>query len=100
MGMQVTLEEAARGVERSVTITREETCSGCFGTGAEKGSAPEPCATCHGAGQVRYSRRTPFGQFAQVATCPQCHGAGKIIRRPCRDCRGSGRVRAQREIAV
>ena len=100
LGMQVTLEEAARGVERSVTITREETCSGCFGTGAEKGSAPEPCATCHGAGQVRYSRRTPFGQFAQVATCPQCHGAGKIIRRPCRDCRGSGRVRAQREITV
>jgi molecular chaperone DnaJ len=100
IGLQVTLEEAARGVERSISITREETCSACFGTGAEKGSAPEPCPTCHGAGQVRYSRRTPFGQFAQVATCPQCHGAAKIIRKPCRDCRGSGRARVQREIAV
>ena len=98
--LQVTLEDAARGAERPITIAREETCSACFGTGAEKGSAPEPCPTCHGAGQVRHSRRTPFGQFAQIATCPQCRGAGKIIRKPCRDCRGSGRVRAQREIAI
>ncbi len=98
--VEVTLEDAAHGTERTISIVREETCSVCFGTGAEKGSAPESCPTCHGAGQVRYSRRTPIGQFAQIATCPQCHGAGKIIRKPCRDCRGSGRVRAQREINV
>jgi molecular chaperone DnaJ len=98
--LEVTLEEAAAGTRRSVTIQREETCPICFGTGAEQGSAPEACPTCRGAGQVRHSRRTPFGQFAQIATCPQCRGTGTIIRKPCRDCRGSGRTVAKREIDI
>lgn len=100
LALEVTLEEAAHGGERTVAITREETCAACFGTGAEKGSAPETCSTCRGAGQVRYSRQTPFGSFQQIATCPQCGGAGKVIRRPCRECRGRGRVEAKREITV
>ena len=98
--LKISLEEAARGAEKRMTITREETCAACFGTGAEKGSAAEPCPGCKGAGQVRYSRRTPFGQFAQIATCPQCHGTGRVIRRPCRDCRGTGRALVQREITI
>jgi len=98
--LEVSLEEAARGADKPVTITREETCAVCFGTGAEKGSAPETCPTCKGAGQVRYSRRTPFGQFAQIATCPQCRGATRIVKKPCRECRGSGRARVEREIMV
>ncbi len=98
--LEVTLEEVARGAERVITIEREETCPACFGTGAEKGSAPETCPTCKGAGQVRYSRQTPFGSFTQIATCPQCRGATKIVKRPCRECRGSGRARLPREITV
>ena len=98
--LEITLEEAAHGAERAITIAREETCSACFGTGAEKGSAPETCATCRGAGQVRYGRQTPFGSFQQIATCPECGGAGRVIRKPCRECRGRGRVQAKREITV
>jgi len=100
IAVEITLEEAAHGVERTLSIVREETCSTCFGTGAEKGSAPETCPTCRGAGQVRYGRQTPFGSFQQIATCPECGGAGRVIRKPCRDCRGRGRVEAKREIAV
>lgn len=100
VGLEITLEEAAHGVERTITIVREETCSGCFGTGAEKGSAPETCPTCRGAGQVRYGRQTPFGSFQQITTCPQCGGAGKLVRHPCRECRGRGRVEAKRDISV
>ncbi|HKV43476.1 MAG TPA: molecular chaperone DnaJ [bacterium] len=98
--LEVTVEEAAAGIEKQITIAREETCPVCFGTGAEKGGSAEPCPTCHGAGQVRYSRRTAFGSFAQVAPCPKCGGAGTIIRHPCLECRGSGRARAKREITV
>ncbi len=98
--LKITLEEAARGAEKRMTITREETCPACFGTGAEKGSAPEPCSACQGTGQVRFNRRAAFGQFAQITTCPQCHGAGRLVRRPCRDCRGNGRALVQREITV
>jgi molecular chaperone DnaJ len=100
IALEITLEEAARGADRGIALTREETCSVCFGTGAEKGSAPETCPTCHGAGQVRYSRRTAFGSFSQIATCPQCGGATKINTHPCRECGGIGRVRAKREVTV
>jgi molecular chaperone DnaJ len=100
VALEVTLEEAAHGAERTLRVEREETCPACFGTGAEKGSTPEPCPTCRGAGQVRYSRRTPFGSFTQITTCPQCGGAARIVRRPCRECRGSGRARLEREITV
>jgi molecular chaperone DnaJ len=98
--LEITLEDAAHGAERTLSIMREETCPSCFGTGAEKGSAPETCPTCRGAGQVRYSRQTPFGSFQQITTCPECRGAGKVVRRPCRDCRGRGRFEAKREITV
>jgi molecular chaperone DnaJ len=100
VALEISLEEAARGADKIIAVTREETCPACFGTGAEKGSAPEPCPTCQGMGQVRYTRRTAFGSFAQIATCPQCGGRTKIVRRPCRECRGSGRANLEREISV
>ncbi len=98
--LEVTLEEAAHGGERAIRVEREETCPACFGTGAEKGSAPEQCPGCRGAGQVRYSRRTAFGSFTQITTCPRCGGSGRVIGRPCRECRGGGRARVEREITI
>ncbi len=100
IALEVTLKEVAHGAERMLQIEREETCPACFGTGAEKGSAPETCPTCRGAGQVRYSQQTPFGSFTQIATCSHCRGTGKIVKRPCRECRGGGRARVSREITV
>lgn len=100
VALEIALEDAARGTEKVIKVMREETCPACFGTGAEKGSAPETCPTCRGAGQVRYSRRTAFGSFAQIATCPQCEGRTKVVRRPCGECRGSGRVNAERDISI
>ncbi|MGH2398681.1 MAG: molecular chaperone DnaJ [bacterium] len=98
--IELTLEESATGLEKTVVVDRLDTCPSCFGTGAERGSAPETCSTCRGAGEVRYSQQTVFGSFTQIGTCNTCGGTGKVIRNPCRQCRGSGRAATQRTLSV
>jgi len=98
--LEITLEEAANGFEKTIEIERLDTCPSCFGTGAERGSAPETCSTCRGAGEVRYSQRTVFGSFTQIGTCNACAGTGKVIRNPCRQCSGSGRAATKRTLSV
>ena len=98
--LEVTLEEAAAGVEKEIDVQRLDTCPSCFGTGAERGSAPETCPTCRGAGEVRYAQRTMFGSFTQITPCNTCGGAGTVLRNPCKQCRGSGRAEVRRTLTV
>jgi molecular chaperone DnaJ len=98
--LEVSLEEAARGAERTVEVTRLETCPACFGTGAERGGGLRDCPTCGGSGQLRYSRRTAFGHFTQITTCPRCGGEGTVLVNPCGRCGGAGRVEARRSVVV
>jgi len=100
MRLKVSLEEAARGVERSVEIQVLDSCSPCGGSGAEPGTAPERCATCHGAGEVRQVQRSMLGQFVSVRPCPDCGGVGERILSPCTVCSGGGRVRAERSVKL
>ncbi len=86
--MQITLEEAAEGVEKEIDITKLEACAGCKGTGAEAGSRVVSCQTCNGRGQVVSSR----GFFQVAQTCPRCRGSGQSVERPCPKCRGESRV--------
>ncbi len=98
--VELTLEEAAHGVEKTIDVARLDTCPSCFGTGAERGSAPETCPTCRGAGEVRYAQRTILGSFTQISTCETCGGAGTVIRHPCKQCRGGGRTEIPRTLTV
>src|SRR5215468_8578975 len=41
--MHLDLAEAYRGVTRTLTITREELCTDCSGSGARRGTRPAPC---------------------------------------------------------
>jgi molecular chaperone DnaJ len=100
MRLKVSLEDAARGVERSVKIKVLDLCTACDGSGAEPGTAPERCATCHGAGEVRQVQRSMLGQFVSVRPCPDCGGAGERILHPCAECSGEGRVRAERTVKL
>lgn len=100
MRLRVSLEEAARGVERSVEIQVLDSCSLCGGSGAEPGTAPERCTTCHGAGEVRQVQRSMLGQFVSVRPCPDCGGVGERILSPCPECSGGGRVRAERSVKL
>lgn len=84
----LTLEEAAKGVRKTVSLTRYKNCKTCSGSGAAVGSQPESCRRCNGRGQVVQSS----GILRVQTTCPACRGAGKTISKPCRDCDGQGMV--------
>lgn len=92
----ISFEEMARGVERTLTISREETCETCNGAGHPAGSRPVPCRACGGHGQLRVSQ----GFFTMLRTCPQCGGSGQTITDPCTACEGRGRVEKTRQVRV
>ena len=86
--MQITLEEAAFGVDKEIEVRKLDTCAKCSGKGAEPGSRTINCPNCGGRGQVISSR----GFFQVSQTCPRCRGVGQIIEKPCRACDGEGRA--------
>jgi len=98
--LEITFEDAAFGCEREIEVERIERCARCGGHGSEPGAKSPRCASCEGSGQVRRVSRSFFGQFVNIATCPQCRGEGRIITDPCKECRGGGQLRKQRELAV
>jgi len=98
--LEITMEEAASGIPKSLRLSRMEACGTCHGNGSKAGSAPQTCSACSGTGQVRHVQNTILGSFATVAPCARCGGAGRVITDPCATCRGQGRVRQTAEHTV
>lgn len=94
--VELTLNDIAKGTEKSIEFTRQDICSECNGTGSAKGSAPGRCSTCNGTGQVTRGG----GFFQMVSTCPQCRGSGQIITNPCKKCKGTGKVPKKRIVNI
>ena len=94
--VQLTLEEAFAGVNKTIKFNRHEKCGTCSGNGSRPGSRPEHCQQCGGRGQVLQQA----GILRVQTTCPVCRGAGQIIVDPCGDCRGAGQVAAPVELDV
>jgi molecular chaperone DnaJ len=95
-GVDVSFEEMAAGVEKTLDLRRRDRCAACRGTGAKAGTSPQTCSTCGGAGQVQRSA----GFFALRTTCPRCRGRGHVVKDPCGECRGEGRVQGRHEIRI
>ncbi|MGL4269396.1 MAG: molecular chaperone DnaJ [Plesiomonas sp.] len=94
--MELTLEEAVRGVTKEIKVPTMVACDVCDGSGAKVGTKATTCPTCHGAGQVQMRQ----GFFAVQQTCPTCHGRGQIIQDPCNKCHGEGRVQKTKTLSV
>lgn len=92
--LEISLEDAFKGVSRTLEMNRNEHCGNCSGTGAASGAKAKMCTTCGGGGFV--TRNAGF--FAMRSTCPRCEGAGTMIDNPCKECRGSGLKR--KKVAV
>ena len=94
--MEMSLEEAVKGVKKTIKIPTYVNCDPCDGSGAKKGSSSTSCETCKGAGQVRMQQ----GFFSVQQTCPTCQGQGTVIKDPCSSCSGQGRVRKEKTLSV
>ena len=92
----LTLEEAARGVDKDISFRRRVRCDTCSGSGAAPGSQPTVCGTCGGHGQVVQSA----GILRVQTACPNCSGTGQQISQVCADCRGSGLENKRAELTV
>jgi molecular chaperone DnaJ len=94
--LEVSLEEAFKGVKKTISFPVKQTCETCDGSGSKGNSEPETCPTCGGRGRVRQSQ----GFFAMERGCPTCQGQGSIISDPCGDCHGQGRTTREKKLSV
>lgn len=98
--VELTLEEAAEGVERDVEMETLASCEECGGSGAAPGTHPQRCSDCGGTGEIREVRRTMLGNMMTASPCVRCQGSGQMIPDPCPKCSGSGRVREIETLTV
>ena len=98
--VRLTLEEIATGVEKEVTIERNEQCPDCGGKGAVNASDVKTCPVCHGTGQEQRVTNGFFGQTITYTTCSRCGGEGQVVSNPCRNCGGTGLVRKRVSVKV
>jgi molecular chaperone DnaJ len=94
--LEITFEESALGAEKTIEITRRQSCDDCSGTGAAPGTNIGSCAACAGRGEVRFQR----GFFSVSRPCATCGGSGKRIEKPCPACAGDGVVPKKEEMLV
>ena len=95
----VTLQEAAHGATKTL-VRHIKACDRCDGKGYEPGTKMIRCDKCNGNGQIRESRRTPFGIMQTIGTCPACGGAGKTFEKACKACGGRGATQAEDKVNV
>ena len=93
MRMTIDFMDAVKGKKKDVTVTVDEPCSHCHGTGAKTPNDVQTCPHCNGRGVEYREQNTPFGRIRQEAPCSHCHGTGKIIKERCPDCNGEGYVK-------
>ncbi len=98
--IEITFEDAYKGIEREVNLYKRVVCPECNGSGAQLGSKLKECSTCHGYGEVEKRTGGGFFTFSQISVCPDCHGQGKKPEKVCSKCGGDGRIRANKVLRV
>ncbi len=98
--MTLSFMDAAKGCKKTVSYTRNESCSDCRGTGAKNGTAYSTCGKCQGRGIIQQVQNTMFGRTIRQGVCPDCNGTGRFIKEKCGVCKGRGILRKETSVTV
>jgi len=94
--LEISFEDAMRGLAADLLVPRLEACGKCQGSGAEPNGGMVSCMACGGRGEVIYQQ-----SFLSIRkTCPTCGGRGKVIRHACTVCKGEGYSRSEKKLKV
>ncbi|CAL4319784.1 Chaperone protein DnaJ [Buchnera aphidicola (Neophyllaphis podocarpi)] len=94
--IELTLEEAVKGVNKKIRIPILQTCDTCLGKGLKPGTKIQKCSTCNGNGQIHLRK----GFFTVQQSCPSCNGKGSFIKEPCISCNGHGRKEKYKTLSI
>jgi molecular chaperone DnaJ len=100
VSLQLTFEESVFGIEHTIELDLDDTCSHCKGSTVEPGHDMKTCDTCKGSGQQTRVMNTMFGAIQQTVTCETCRGRGRIPEKVCTVCGGSGTERRKQQVKV
>ncbi|XP_069762568.1 dnaJ homolog subfamily A member 3, mitochondrial-like isoform X2 [Narcine bancroftii] len=94
--MELTFTQAAKGVNKEITVNLEDTCQRCDGKGNEPGTKVQNCHYCNGTGMETLNT----GPFMMRSTCRRCGGRGSLMTSPCIVCQGSGQSKQKKMVMV
>ncbi len=88
--IEVSFKDSIFGLDKEISLTKNDTCNHCKGNRAEPGTTLDTCSTCKGEGHVMRQQRTILGVIENAYTCDTCEGTGKIPKTKCSVCKGKG----------
>uniref|UniRef100_A0A3B3DB73 DnaJ homolog subfamily A member 3, mitochondrial n=1 Tax=Oryzias melastigma TaxID=30732 RepID=A0A3B3DB73_ORYME len=94
--MELTFTQAAKGVNKEISVNIDTTCQRCDGKGHEPGTKVQHCHNCNGSGMETINT----GPFVMRSTCRRCGGKGSVISTPCNSCRGTGQTKQRKTVMV
>lgn len=94
--LNLTFQQAARGVNKEVNVNVMDTCPRCQGSRSEPGSRPVRCPYCNGSGMETIST----GPFVMRSTCRHCHGTRMHVQFPCQQCHAKGTTVQRKTVTV
>uniref|UniRef100_A0A665VEA8 DnaJ homolog subfamily A member 3, mitochondrial n=1 Tax=Echeneis naucrates TaxID=173247 RepID=A0A665VEA8_ECHNA len=94
--MELTFTQAAKGVNKEITVNIDAACKHCDGKGHEPGTKVQHCHYCNGSGMETVNT----GPFVMRSTCRRCGGKGTVISTPCHSCHGTGQTKQRQTVMV
>jgi molecular chaperone DnaJ len=81
--LSLSFDDAVHGGHHQLTVSRQEHCRSCRGTGRLK-TAETRCGSCHGSGVLKSAR----GHMLFSKPCAHCRGTGRLADTRCLACGG------------